>query len=58
MDVRQLSVLFFKLNEVYSWQPKYYGGDYNRMLEILLECKSTGTTFLVGGREIEGVFKV
>uniref|UniRef100_A0ACD5W273 Uncharacterized protein n=1 Tax=Avena sativa TaxID=4498 RepID=A0ACD5W273_AVESA len=38
--------------------PKYYGGDYNRMLEILLECKNTGTTFLVGGREIEGVFKV
>jgi hypothetical protein len=28
------------------------------MLEILLECKNTGTTFLVGGREIEGVFKV
>ena len=46
------------LNEVYSLQPKYYGGDYNRMLEILLECKSTGTTFLVGGRKIEGVFKV
>ncbi|PNT72618.1 uncharacterized protein LOC100822853 isoform X2 [Brachypodium distachyon] len=38
--------------------PKYYGGDCKRMLEILLECKSTGTTFLVGGREIEGVFKV
>uniref|UniRef100_A0A0D9V4D7 Cytidyltransferase-like domain-containing protein n=1 Tax=Leersia perrieri TaxID=77586 RepID=A0A0D9V4D7_9ORYZ len=37
--------------------PKYYGGDYNRMLEILLECKNTGTTFLVGGRNIEGVFK-
>ncbi|XP_034601793.1 uncharacterized protein [Setaria viridis] len=37
--------------------PKYYGGDYNRMLEILLECKSTGTIFLVGGRMIEGVFK-
>jgi hypothetical protein len=28
------------------------------MLEILLECKSTGTTFLVGGRKIEGNFKV
>ncbi|CAO1945605.1 unnamed protein product [Urochloa humidicola] len=37
--------------------PKYYGGDYNKMLEILLECKSMGTTFLVGGRMIEGVFK-
>jgi len=35
--------------------PKYYGGDYNRMLEILLECKSTGTTFLVGGREIRSI---
>lgn len=46
------------LNEVYLLQPKYYGGDYNRMLEILLECKNTGTTFLVGGRNIEGVFKV
>jgi hypothetical protein len=28
------------------------------MLEILLECKSIGTTFLVGGRKIEGDFKV
>ncbi|KAL6839881.1 hypothetical protein ACP4OV_029691 [Aristida adscensionis] len=38
--------------------PKYYGGDYNRMVEILLECKTTGTTFLVGGRKFEGIFKV
>ncbi|KAG8077602.1 hypothetical protein GUJ93_ZPchr0007g6230 [Zizania palustris] len=38
--------------------PKYYGDDYNRMLGILLECKNTGTTFLVGGRNIKGVFKV
>jgi hypothetical protein len=28
------------------------------MLDILLRCKSTGTNFLVGGRKIEGVFKV
>ncbi|XP_039848583.1 uncharacterized protein LOC120707681 isoform X2 [Panicum virgatum] len=56
-----LHYLFQKLRGVLSnleKQPKYYGGDYNRMLEILLECKSTGTTFLVGGRKIEGVFKV
>jgi hypothetical protein len=53
-----MDILLSILNEVYSLQPKYYGGDYNRMLGILLECKSTGTTFLVGGRKIEGVFKV
>jgi len=56
-----MDVMLSTLNEVYSLQPKYYGGesgDYNRLLEILLECKSTGTTFLVGGRKIEGVFKV
>jgi hypothetical protein len=53
-----LDILLLILNEVYPLQPKYYGGDYNRMLEILLECKGTGTTFLVGGRMIEGVFKV
>jgi len=53
-----MDIMLSILNEVYSLQPKYYGGDYNRMLEILLECKSTGTTFLVGGRNIEGVFKV
>ncbi|KAJ4767882.1 Nucleotidylyl transferase superfamily protein [Rhynchospora pubera] len=38
--------------------PKYYGGDYSRMLEILLECKRTGTTFIVGGRKVDGIFKV
>ena len=53
-----MDIMLSILNEVYSLQPKYYGGDYNRLLEILLECKSTGTTFLVGGRKIEGVFKV
>ncbi|CAI9779096.1 unnamed protein product [Fraxinus pennsylvanica] len=38
--------------------PKYYGGDYERMLKILLECKNTGCVFLVGGRNVDGVFKV
>ncbi|KAJ3702367.1 hypothetical protein LUZ61_006072 [Rhynchospora tenuis] len=38
--------------------PKYYGDDYNRMLEILLECKRMGTTFMVGGRKVDGIFKV
>ncbi|KAK9118187.1 hypothetical protein Scep_016280 [Stephania cephalantha] len=38
--------------------PKYYNGDYNRMLEVLLGCKNTGCTFLVGGRNVDGVFKV
>ncbi|XP_020584982.1 uncharacterized protein LOC110027773 isoform X2 [Phalaenopsis equestris] len=36
--------------------PKYYG-DYQRMLEILLGCKSSGCLFLVGGRMVDGVFK-
>ncbi|KAK3036702.1 hypothetical protein RJ639_030526 [Escallonia herrerae] len=38
--------------------PKYYGGDYGKMLEILVGCKNTGCTFLVGGRNVDGVFKV
>ncbi|XP_022993383.1 uncharacterized protein LOC111489421 isoform X2 [Cucurbita maxima] len=38
--------------------PKYYDGDYKKMLEILLRIKNTGATFLVGGRNINGVFKV
>ncbi|KAL5828248.1 hypothetical protein ACOSQ4_020045 [Xanthoceras sorbifolium] len=38
--------------------PKYYDGNYGKMLEILGRCKSTGCTFLVGGRNIDGVFKV
>ncbi|KAI0491629.1 hypothetical protein KFK09_025889 [Dendrobium nobile] len=37
--------------------PKYYG-DYQKMLEILLGCKSSGCLFLVGGRMVDGVFKV
>ncbi|KAK1374612.1 Nucleotidylyl transferase superfamily protein [Heracleum sosnowskyi] len=37
--------------------PKYYGGDYGKMLEILLNCKNTGSTFLVGGRNVDGAFK-
>ncbi|KAF3634728.1 putative inactive leucine-rich repeat receptor-like protein kinase-like [Capsicum annuum] len=38
--------------------PKYYGDDYGKMLEILLGCKNTGCTFLVGGRNVNGTFKV
>ncbi|CAO2830121.1 unnamed protein product [Amaranthus hypochondriacus] len=38
--------------------PKYYDGSYNRMIEVLLQCKSTGCTFIVGGRNVDGVFKV
>ncbi|KAJ8642912.1 hypothetical protein MRB53_004660 [Persea americana] len=37
---------------------KYYWGDYGKMLEILLGCKRSGCTFLVGGRNVNGVFKV
>ncbi|XP_077244684.1 nucleotidylyl transferase superfamily protein isoform X3 [Tasmannia lanceolata] len=39
-------------------KPKYYGGDHEKMLEILTGCKRSGCTFLVGGRDIDGVFKV
>ncbi|KAF7131578.1 hypothetical protein RHSIM_Rhsim09G0103900 [Rhododendron simsii] len=38
--------------------PKYYGGDYEKMVETLAGCKRTGTVFLVGGRNVDGVFKV
>ncbi|KAE9589411.1 putative rossmann-like alpha/beta/alpha sandwich protein [Lupinus albus] len=38
--------------------PKYYEGDYNKMLKILIACKETGCTFLVGGRNVDGAFKV
>ncbi|KAK8957711.1 hypothetical protein KSP39_PZI001324 [Platanthera zijinensis] len=38
--------------------PKYYGGDSRKMLEILLGCKSSGCLFLVGGRMVDGVFMV
>ncbi|KAL9389556.1 hypothetical protein Peur_018161 [Populus x canadensis] len=38
--------------------PKYYDGDYGKMLEILDGCKRIGCTFLVGGRNVDGVFKV
>ncbi|XP_002526281.2 uncharacterized protein LOC8275080 [Ricinus communis] len=37
---------------------KYYDGDYGKMIEILMGCKRTGCTFLVGGRNVDGVFKV
>lgn len=39
-------------------QPEYYDGDYNKMLKILVGCKETGCTFLVGGRNVDGAFKV
>ena len=32
--------------------PKYYGDDNEKMLEILLGCKNTGCTFLVGSRDV------
>ncbi|CAH1423990.1 unnamed protein product [Lactuca virosa] len=38
--------------------PKYYGGSYENMIETLVGCKRTGCTFLVGGRNMDGVFKV
>uniref|UniRef100_I1NFP1 Cytidyltransferase-like domain-containing protein n=1 Tax=Glycine max TaxID=3847 RepID=I1NFP1_SOYBN len=38
--------------------PEYYDGDYNKMLKILVGCKETGCTFLVGGRNVDGAFKV
>ncbi|XP_057810682.1 uncharacterized protein LOC131025092 [Salvia miltiorrhiza] len=38
--------------------PKYYSGDYERMLQTLLGCKSTGCVFLVAGRIIDAEFKV
>ncbi|GMH01919.1 hypothetical protein Nepgr_003758 [Nepenthes gracilis] len=38
--------------------PKYYDGNYEKMIEILLRCKNTGCTFLVGGRNVDGIFKV
>ncbi|XP_037497364.1 uncharacterized protein LOC105636929 [Jatropha curcas] len=38
--------------------PKYYDGDYGKMIDILTGCKRTGCTFLVGGRNVDGVFKV
>ncbi|KAL8549522.1 hypothetical protein ACS0TY_008380 [Phlomoides rotata] len=38
--------------------PKYYSNNYERMLETLLGCKSTGCVFLVGGRSVDDDFKV
>lgn len=39
-------------------QTKYYEGSHKKMLEILGDCKRTGCDFLVGGRVVDGVFKV
>ncbi|KAL1205450.1 hypothetical protein V5N11_019668 [Cardamine amara subsp. amara] len=38
--------------------PKYYEGSKTRMLEVLGDCKRTGCKFLVGGRNVDGVFKI
>eukprot|EP00252_Welwitschia_mirabilis_P024151 TRINITY_DN7052_c0_g1_i1.p1 TRINITY_DN7052_c0_g1~~TRINITY_DN7052_c0_g1_i1.p1 ORF type:complete len:389 (-),score=72.56 TRINITY_DN7052_c0_g1_i1:501-1667(-) len=38
--------------------PKYYANDYGKMLEALLEMKQFGCNFYVGGRIINGTFKV
>ncbi|CAI9096135.1 OLC1v1032216C1 [Oldenlandia corymbosa var. corymbosa] len=38
--------------------PKYYSNDHSKMLATLGGCKSTGCLFLVGGRNVDGVFKV
>ncbi|GAV69152.1 CTP_transf_2 domain-containing protein [Cephalotus follicularis] len=38
--------------------PKYYEGSYDKMLETLNGCKRTGCVFFVGGRNVNGVFKV
>ncbi|KAH1140308.1 hypothetical protein GYH30_029279 [Glycine max] len=43
---------------IFFAHPKYYDGDYNMMLKILVGCKETGCTFLVGGRNVDGAFKV
>lgn len=50
--------LFMVFVNTLFFQPKYYDGDYQKMLRILNECKETGCTFLVGGRNVGGVFKV
>ncbi|KAH9311875.1 hypothetical protein KI387_026910 [Taxus chinensis] len=38
--------------------PKYYGDNYERMLEVLLGVKQLGCNFLVAGRNVGGIFKV
>ncbi|XP_010554071.1 PREDICTED: uncharacterized protein LOC104823950 isoform X2 [Tarenaya hassleriana] len=38
--------------------PKYYYGSHERMVEVLGSCKQAGCTFLVGGRNVDGAFKV
>ncbi|MED6219292.1 hypothetical protein PIB30_034410 [Stylosanthes scabra] len=37
---------------------KYYDGGYKKMLKRLLGCKEAGSTFVVAGRNVDGVFKV
>ncbi|GLJ07051.1 hypothetical protein SUGI_0056560 [Cryptomeria japonica] len=38
--------------------PKYYGDNYERMLEVLLGVKQLGCNFLVAGRNVGSTFKV
>ncbi|XP_022726870.1 uncharacterized protein LOC111282861 isoform X2 [Durio zibethinus] len=38
--------------------PKYYDGSCDMMLKTLTGCKRTGCTFIVAGRNVDGVFKV
>lgn len=38
--------------------PKYYDNNSERMLEVLLGVKQLGCNFLVGGRIVDGTFKV
>lgn len=53
------SAYCFSLSHKYvSFQPRYYDGDREKMLKVLNGCKQTGCTFLVGGRNVDGVFKV
>jgi hypothetical protein len=57
-SISSCSTLSKKIKKLNFLQPKYYEGSIKRMLEILGDCKRTGCTFLVGGRNVDGVFKV
>ncbi|KAG5005333.1 hypothetical protein JHK86_029472 [Glycine max] len=57
-NVKQLNPWFLLDHVTVPHHPKYYDGDYNMMLKILVGCKETGCTFLVGGRNVDGAFKV
>ncbi|RZB89337.1 hypothetical protein D0Y65_028268 [Glycine soja] len=57
-NVKQLNPWFLLDHVTAPHHPKYYDGDYNMMQKILVGCKETGCTFLVGGRNVDGAFKV